>query len=320
MKHRIFAALAVLLMIPAVVPSSAKTLEEIVIKVNDAIVTKTEYETRLKQTEMGLKREYKGPDLSKKLKELPQQLIEQMEDELLLVEKAKQLYKVSDIVDYQVKEFMKENHIKTKEELAKALAQEGVSMDQFRKQMELIYIPEFMKSREIRSKISISTDEIKDYYAKHKDELASKGKVELREILLLKDNYNQEQADKIYQQIKAAYDSGTPFGDLAVKYSQAFTRTKKGEAGWFEESDLAKNLGKAVFNTKEGQITRLLPTNAGWYVFQVEKRTHPKVPTMDEARDAIVGILKNQKFQTAYHKYIEKLKAENYVWLNPKYV
>lgn len=302
------------------VPHSANVVEEIVIKVNDSIVTRSEYEKRLQSTIEGFKREYKGPDLQERLKEVPQQLLEQIEDELLLIEKAKQMYQVDAIVDNQIDNFMKENNLATKDDLAKALRSEGMTMEEFRKQVMLIYVPEFMKSREIRSRISISTDEIKSYYEAHKDQMGGSAKVQLQEILLLKSHYSLQQAQELAAQIKRELAAGASFGDLAAKYSEAFSKSAKGEAGWYTAADLAPNISKAVFSLAAGGVTDLLTTDAGWYLFRVEAVSQGKIPTLDEARDAIVEALKEQKFQKEYTKYIDALKAQNYVRINPKYV
>jgi peptidyl-prolyl cis-trans isomerase SurA len=319
MKRLFSLILAAALVLPAV-SLNAAVVEEIVIKVNDSIVTRSEFERRLNSTLEGIKREYKGPDLEERLKEVPQRLLEQVEDELLLIEKAKQMYQVDAIVDNQIDNFMKENKLATKDDLAKALRAEGMTMDEFRKQVTLIYVPEFMKSREIRSRISISTDEIKTYYESHKNDLAGSSKVQLQEILLLKSHYSQQQAQEVAARVKAELAAGKSFGDLASQYSEAFSKNSKGEAGWYAASDLAPAISKAVFSLGVGQITDLLATDAGWYLFRVQAVSQAKVPTLEESRDAIVEALKEQKFQKEYTKYIDELKAQNYVRINPKYV
>lgn len=318
--NRIRFSLTTIILIAVSLAGWSKVVEEVVIKVNDAIITRSEYESRLKSTMEGIKREYKGPDLQKKLKELPQNLLEQMEDELLLVEKAKTMYQINMIVDQQVKSFMKENNLKTKADLAKALKKEGLTLDDFNRQVTMIYIPQFMMSREIRSNITISTAEIEDYFKKHKSELETKPRVKLQEILLLKKQYTPEQAADLASRIMAEYKAGTDFGELAGRYSQAFSRTKKGEAGWFEKGDLNQVISQAVFALKKGDVTKLIKTGSGWYLFRVEDVRKAEMPTLEKARQKIVDALKQKKFKKAYDDYIKKIKTENYVWINPKYV
>lgn len=311
--------LVALLAAPAAT-TKATVVEEIVIKVNDAIVTKSEYEKRLSTSQEGMRREYKGPDLDQRLQEVPQLLLEQMEDELLLIEKARQMYNVDAIVDGQIDNFMKENKMATKEDLAKALKGEGMTLDDFRKQVLLIYVPEFMKSREIRTKISVTTDEIKAFYELHKADLAGKSQVQLQEIFLTNKNHPPAEAVALATQIKKDLSAGKPFGDLAAQYSEAFSRSSKGEAGWFSASDLSPAISKAVFALKAGELTDLIPTDAGWYLFRVEAKKDAEAPSLDKARERIIEALKEQKFQEAYKAYMDELKAQNYVRINPKYL
>jgi len=316
-RNALAAALALAL---AAGPAAAQVLEEVVVKVNDQIVTKTDYETRLQQTLEGIKREYKGPDLDARLKEVPPHLVEQLTEELLLIEKAKQLYNIDSVVDFQVESFMKENKMATKEDLRKALEHEGLSMEQFRKQITMIFVPEFMKSREVRSKIQLNTEEITAFYEAHKGDYSQKPTVELQEILLLKQGHTAEQAKALYEQIQRDLASGKDFGDLAATFSEAFSRNNKGKAGLFAQSDLSPELAQPVFALKPGQVTPLLETSSGWYVFKVVGRKEGKVPTLEESREAIVQALKEQKFQKALRDYIQQLKGENFVRVNPKYV
>lgn len=300
--------------------ASAQVLEEVVVKVNDQIVTKTEFETRLHQTLEGLKREYKGPDLDAKLAEVPHRLLDQITEEMLLVEKAKQLYNMDSIVDFQVENFMKENKFATKEALAKALESEGITMEKFRKQVTMIFVPEFIKSREVRSKIQLSTDEIKAFYEAHKNDLAQKEQVELQEILLSKKSYTEEKAAALYEQIQRELASGKDFGDLAPLYSEAYSRNNKGRTGFFSRNELSPEIAQPVFALTEGKVTPLVATSAGWYIFKVLSKKEGRVPTLDESRESVIEALKEKKFSKAYGDYIQALRGENFVRVNPKYI
>jgi parvulin-like peptidyl-prolyl isomerase len=316
MKRKLFLMLVML----ASAPLFAKTLDEIVVKVNDSIITKDEYDKRLSSTTEGFKREYKGPDYEQKLKELPQRLLEQMTDELLLIEKAKQLYQVDMIVSAQVENFMKENNIKSEVELDKALKKEGISLDEFKRQVLLIYVPEFMKSREVRSKINLTTGEVDEYYEKNKEKLQSKPQVHLEEILLSKENYSEENAKQAYSDILVQMAQGKTFGDLAKVYSGAFSKSKNGDAGWYQPGDLASEFSDVVFGMKAGQVSNLIPTSQGFYIFRLVERKEAKVPTLEESRDQIIEMIKEEKYSESYKSYINELKKEHYIRMNPKYV
>ncbi len=298
----------------------AKVVDEIVVKVNDSIITKDEYEKRLSRTIEAFKKEYKGPDFDEQLKEIPGKLLNQMIEELLLIEKAKQMYQVDMIVKMQVENFMKENGIKDEAEFDRALKAEGLSLEEFKKQVLLIYVPEFMKSREIRSKISLSEQEIEDFYIKNKEKLQGKPQVHLEEILLAKEKYSKGTAKQAYSDILISLSKGATFSEMARQYSAAYSRQNEGDAGWYFSDDLSKEISQVVFNLKVGQVSELVETKQGYYIFKLVERKEPKVPTMDEARSSIIEMIKEQKFAESYKQYIDQLKKEHYVRLNPKYV
>lgn len=297
-----------------------EVIDEIVVKVNDSIITKDEYEKRLKQTIEAFKRDYKGEDYEEKLKELPTRLLNQMIEELLLIEKAKQLYQVDMIVKMQLENFMKENNIKNEAELDKELRKEGFTLDDFKKQLMLISVPEFMKSREIRSKISITEEEIVNYYNKNKDNLMGSPLLHLEEILLPKEMYSIDSAKLAYNDIILEVAKGKDFGEMAKIYSQALSRQNRGDAGWYSLSELSKEIMEVLKNMKEGQISPLIETKSGFYIFRIKERKEPRVPTLEESRNFIIEKLREEKFQESYKKYIEILKKEHYVRMNPKYV
>lgn len=317
---RHFAPLALAAVLCAPVAPPAAVVDEIVIKVNDSIVTKTEFDRRLQSTSEGMRREYKGPDLDERIKEMPQRLLEQMVEELLLVERAKQLYQIDELVNYQVENFMKDNKIPNKEDLAKALEREGMTMEEFRKQILQVYVPEFVKSREVRSGISLATDEIQAYYDAHKGDLATRPQVKLQEIFFAKPGTSDEEAQKMAEAIRGELASGKDFGELAAAYSQAHSRSNRGDAGWYSAGDLSPELSKAIFSAPVGGVTPLLGTSGGFYIFRVAERKEPAVPTLEEARDMVVNLLREEKFQKEYKNYIEKLKVQSFVRINPKYV
>ncbi|MCX7831213.1 MAG: peptidylprolyl isomerase, partial [Acidobacteria bacterium] len=98
------------------------------------------------------------------------------------------------------------------------------------------------------------------------------------------------------------------------------SRQSGGDAGWYLPDDLSPEISKVVFNLKQGQVSELIETKQGFYVFKLVEKKEPKVPTMDEARSFVIEMIKEQKFAESYKKYIEQLKKEHYVRLNPKYV
>ncbi len=67
-------------------------------------------------------------------------------------------------------------------------------------------------------------------------------------------------------------------------------------------------------------MSDLISTDHGFYVFRLVERKEPRVPTLEESRDQIINMIKEEKFAESFKNYIGELKKEHYVRMNPKYV
>ena len=104
---------------------------------------------------------------------------------------------------------------------------------------------------------------------------AAAEQVHARQILL----YTAEQADEIYQQLKA----GNDFGNLALKYDPL----TGGDLGWFPRGYLPdKNVEQAAFSLQPEQFSAVIEGPAGFHILQVLERD-PQHPLSLEARLAL---------------------------------
>jgi peptidyl-prolyl cis-trans isomerase SurA len=77
-------------------------------------------------------------------------------------------------------------------------------------------------------------------------------------------------ADSIYQQLLKDRDL---FGDLARRFSDdPGTREKGGEFGWFSESEVAREFGRAAFSAPVGALLPPVKTQFGYHVIEVQRR------------------------------------------------
>src|SRR5436190_14306408 len=193
MKKKLFAA-AIVLSASVVVPMRAEIIEQVLVKVNGEIITKTELEARqvsaLRQRMQGQQVEPEtlknDETLKKALAELTPQLLVNSIDELLLLQRGKELgLKLGDDqFKAVVANIRKEQGLTDEAKFQAALAQEGMTMDDLRKQLERQMLIEQVQRQEIGSKLSITEEEARQYYAKHPEEFTESASVTLREIFI----------------------------------------------------------------------------------------------------------------------------------------
>ena len=186
----IFAALTALAL---AVPIRGEILEQVLVKVNGDIITKTELENR--QIEALRQRMGKQIDpaalqndaeLKKLLLEITPPLLVNAIDELIVVQIGRE--KGYRLQDEQFKnwltEMRKSNNLQDDQKFQAALTQEGMTIDDLRRQVERNFLLQRVQQDEGGSKLTITEEEARQYYAKHPEEFTDAPSVMLREIFV----------------------------------------------------------------------------------------------------------------------------------------
>ncbi len=171
----------------------AQTIERVLVKVNGDIFTQTELEERQTaaiRARMGV--DFKpdmvnnNEELKKALDEVTPQLLVDAIDELLLLQMGKE--KGYHLSDEQFKGWLdnlrKEQNLTDDQKFQAALKQEGMSIEDLRKNVEKQFLVSQVQRDEVGSKLSITEEEARQYYLTHKNEFAEPATVTLREILI----------------------------------------------------------------------------------------------------------------------------------------
>lgn len=191
MKHLRTIALGLALAAVAGAPlGAADIIEQILVKVNGEIITKTDLEQRQisalrNRPEV---QQLRGDDeaLAKLLSEVTPQVIVDAVDELLLLQRGKELGYAMGDEQFKgiIENIKKENKIETDEQFMDALKGEGMTMLDLRRQLEKQMLVSRVQQVEVMGKISVGDEEVKAYYDAHKNEFSTTPQVTLREILI----------------------------------------------------------------------------------------------------------------------------------------
>src|SRR5437868_6258128 len=150
----------------------AEIIEQILVKVNGEIFTKSDLEQRQvtalrqKGQALDLKSDPNNVQLRKALDEITPQIIVDAVDEMLLVQRGRELgYKLSDeqfksVVD----NIRKENKIESEEQFQAALKSENMTMADLRRNLERSMIAQRVQQNEVMAKIAITDNEARAYY------------------------------------------------------------------------------------------------------------------------------------------------------------
>src|SRR3954470_4618957 len=175
------------------IPVHAQIIERVLVKVNGDILTQTELEERQTaavRARMGT--DFKpemlnnNAELKKAVDEVTPQLLVDAIDELLLLQMGKEKgYHLSD-EQFQawLDNLRKEQNLGDEQKFQAALKQEGMTIDDLRKNVERQFLVGQVQRDEVGSKLSITEEEARQFYLAHREEFATPATVTLREILI----------------------------------------------------------------------------------------------------------------------------------------
>ncbi len=170
----------------------AEVIEQVLVKINGEIFTKTDLETRqvaaLRQLgqQVDPKSNPSDAQLRKMLDDVTPQLLVNVIDEILLVQRGHELGYTMSNERFQsiVDSIKKDNKIESEEEFQAALKQENMTLSDLRKNLEKQMIVSQVQQNEVLSRIAVSDDEARRYYDAHKSEFTSPQTITLREIFV----------------------------------------------------------------------------------------------------------------------------------------
>ena len=304
-------------------------VEQILVKVNGEIITKTDLEARqiaaLRQKNPNLRPENDAA-LAKLIADVTPQVIVEAVDEMLMVQRGKELGYTMSTEQFNgiVENIKKENKIESDAALVEALKGEGMTMADLRKQLEKNMLFTRVQQSEIMGKMRIDDAEVKAYYDSHKTEFATTPQITLREMLIAvptspqginvaQDDEAKAKADDVRKKIVA----GEPFARLAGDYSDSPSKANGGLVGPMSKDDLAPELQKAITGLKAGGVTPVLRTSRGYQIIKVESVSDTNLKSFEDAKEDITQKIANGKREGEYAKYIEKLRTDAIIdWKN----
>ena len=311
---------------PAASGGKVEIIEQILVKVNGEIITKTELEDRQVAALRQRAQQMSDEELKKAIAAITPDILMDAVDELLLLQRGKELgYKVTDEQFKRVLEnIRKENKLETDEQFEAALKQEGITLADLRKNLERQMVINQVQQVEVLGKIGISDGEAQAYYAEHKSEFTTPASITLRELLVTvkadtkgvnvaADDAAKEKADTALKRIRA----GETFTSLVAEMSEAPSKANGGLVGPLTTDELDAGVRKLIAALKPGEVTEVFRTTNGYALLQLESATTPVVKTFEAARDDIAQKVWEGKRAAEVVKYMHKLRAQAIIeWKN----
>ena len=318
-------------------PLRGEIIEQVLVKVNGDIITKTDLEARqiaaIRQqmnSRVDAAALKNDAELRKTLLEITPQILVDTIDELLLIQIGREKgYKLS---DEQFKSWLenlrKEQNLQDEQKFQGALKQEGMTIDDLRKNVERQFLRSRVQQDEIGSKLTITEEEARQYYLAHKDEFAEPATVTLREIFTEIPTTTQkgqagtkvgedDEAAKKAAAISARIKAGEDFAKLAAEVSDSPSKANGGLIGPLPLSDLSDTLRQTISTMKPGDVTPPTRTATGFQILKLESLKPATPQPFESVRDLVADRVYNARQDAELRKFFARVRSRAIIeWKN----
>jgi len=300
---------------------AAHVVERIIARVNTEIITQRQYEREKTKLREQLAQDSPGPDLDARFQSESKNLLRDLIDQSLMVQKAKDLdVNVETDIIKRLDEIRKQYNLSTLEDLQKEVEQQGIIWEDFKDQIRRQLLMREVIGREVGSRIMISRQEAQKYYDDHKNEFQSTGMIHLQEVLVSSEKYKPDEAQKRAKAALAEIKAGQKFSEVVKKYSDGANVDQSGDIGLQKTTTLPADLASAISKLDINDNTDVIPIKNGYLILKLVERFSPGVPKFEEVEDRVREALYNQRMAPQMRSYLTQLRKDSYIWKAPGYI
>lgn len=189
----------------------------------------------------------------------------------------------------------------------KRLAERGMDEATFLRMVRKDVTVDQMSVRKCSDIEEPEEEEIKAFFSAHPDQLRGHERVRASHILLPLDPDDPEKSLEHAKTIKARTEK-EDFAEIAKAHSICASAPGGGDLGFIKREDVDQSFADAAFSQIVDEVGAPVRTPYGYHLIKVAEHEIPAPPTIDEAREKILGFLKQAKSSKLLEKWVGELR------------
>jgi len=299
--------------------NASEVVERIVAVVNEEIVLLSELDQAYQPYVQKIREAGYPPEKEQQmLYRVREDLINKLVDEKLTQQEVKnnRLSVDPSEVDRMI-ERIKEANYYSDEDFRKALEMNGLTVEGYRKQLKEQILRNKLVNLEVKSKIVITKEDIKNYYDNHPELYGGKTQYHLRNIFLkYPADSDQDQIAILNQRfdpIIKRLEEGETFETLAREYSESATAEDGGDLGVFSLDSLSEQIRNHIKDLNSGEYTPILRSEQGGQIIFVEEIVDSGGKSLESVSSEIEQKLFKEIMDKKFAEWLENLRARSHI-------
>ncbi len=209
-------------------------------------------------------------------------------------------------VEQEINSIQANNRI-TREQLRSAIAEQGFNFADYFQLIRIGAAKRNLIDREIRTKVSVSDDDIRNYYYN----TYAKGKPAPQAYQVeIVTNKNRTKVERAFHELK----NGAPFSEIAKKYSDDATAETGGELGVLTEEQMNKGIHSELKKLKVGETSGILGNEKTRFFFlRLAAIRAADDQRMKAATDQIRTQLASSEYQRQLQLWLERQRQTAFI-------
>ena len=296
---------------------SEAVVDRIVAVVNQEIITLSEVEKWVGPFQAAIQTKDRL-ERRERLHEVYRKVLEKLIEEKLIDQEAKKAgIKVASKEIEGALEEVKRRNAATQEDLEKALANEGLTLEAYKKEIEKRLQRMKLINWAVKVESKAGEREWRDFYQKNIDRYRSSESYRPSQILFLvpKEATPEEireirkKCRKVLEKVKGGED----FGEMAILYSEDISAKDRGDLGYFKKGELLTELEREALRLQVGEVSGIIRTNFGFHIIKLLDRKGGTPPPFEEVKEKVQTDYYEKEMEKAFQQFLSTLKGKSVI-------
>ncbi|MFQ5932347.1 MAG: peptidyl-prolyl cis-trans isomerase [Nitrospiraceae bacterium] len=294
-------AMTAALMTPA---ASARLVDRIVAVVNSEVIVLSELKAETETARLQLEEQYRGAELQRRLRQIEYIALNRMIERKLQMQLART--KGVAVSDEEM------------DRALRALRSQGEQVDganpHDKKKIEEQLLVLKIVDQEVRSGVTVSDSDVKEYYEAHRSRFMLPAEYRLSQILL-KPRFGEtpDETRRRAEAVHAQLLEGGDFAELAASHSDGAEAIRGGSLGLVRQGELVPVIERAVGALQPGQVSEPLQTSQGYHILRLDERKPPRFRPFANVKREIEHLVYQEKSEDIYQDWIAELEDNAYI-------